>query len=198
MAFYELTFPAALSEGMRGGPRFAATIVRTASGYRHTNVNWAQELWSWEADATLWDRSKIEQALAFFRAVQGPGNGFRFRNWLDYQVIGQTLGTGDGVRTAFQIVKTSTFGAYSHTRTIRKPVAGTVAVSVDGLPQASGWSVATSTGVVTFDAAPAAGKVVVADCLFDYPAAFAADSADLTQNFVDVAEWSVQIEEIRL
>ena len=38
-------------------------------------------------------------------------------------------------------------------RTITKPVAGTVKVYLDGVEQLSGWSVDTTTGLVTFGTA---------------------------------------------
>jgi uncharacterized protein (TIGR02217 family) len=54
-------------------------------------------------------------------------------------------------------------------RTITKPVAGTVKVYLDGVEQLWGWSVDTTTGVVTFGTAPAMGVEVTADCEFDVP-----------------------------
>ena len=45
-------------------------------------------------------------------------------------------------------------GAQAWVRRIVKPVAGTVRVALGGVEQASGWSVNTTTGLVTFDTAP--------------------------------------------
>ena len=61
-----------------------------------------------------------------------------------------------------------------------KPVAGTVRVARGGVEQASGWSVNTTTGIVTFDAAPNAGMLVTAGFEFDVPVRFDTDRLDVT------------------
>src|SRR4029453_17117387 len=82
---------------------------------------------------------------------------------------GQLLGTGDGTQTEFQLLKHYPSGSVIEVRTISKPVAGTVKVYLDGVEQLSGWSVDTTTGLVTFSTAPAAGVEVTADFEFDVP-----------------------------
>ena len=47
-------------------------------------------------------------------------------------------------------------GGVAETRRITKPVAGTVAVQIAGIPQTSRWTVDTTTGIVTFAANPTA------------------------------------------
>ena len=71
-------------------------------------------------------------------------------------------------------------GAQSWTRAITKPVAGSVTIALNGAPQASGWSVATTTGLVTFVAAPAGGIVITAGFAFDVPVRFDSDALDVT------------------
>ena len=46
--------------------------------------------------------------------------------------------------------------------------------------QLSGWTVDTTTGLVTFDAAPAAGVAVTAGFAFDVPVRFDTDALDVT------------------
>jgi uncharacterized protein (TIGR02217 family) len=70
---------------------------------------------------------------------------------------GQLLGTGDGAQTQFQLVKHYPSGSVIEVRTISKPVAGTVKVYLDGMEQLSGWSVDTTTGLVTSGTAPGLG-----------------------------------------
>ena len=74
-------------------------------------------------------------------------------------------------------------GAQSWTRTITKPVAGTVALALNGVPQITGWTVNTSTGVVTFAAAPAPGVAISAGFDFDVPVRFDTDTLDVTLDF---------------
>jgi uncharacterized protein (TIGR02217 family) len=59
-------------------------------------------------------------------------------------------------------------------------VAGSVRVALGGVEQASGWSVDTNTGVVTFAAPPGAGVAVTAGFEFDVPVRFDSDTLDVT------------------
>ncbi len=77
-------------------------------------------------------------------------------------------------------MKLYTSGAQSWTRTITKPVAGTVALALNGVPQITGWTVNTSTGVVTFAPAPAPGAAITAGFEFDVPVRFDTDTLDVT------------------
>ena len=92
----------------------------------------------------------------------------------------QAIGTGDGATTAFQLVKVYASGSQSWTRTITKPVDGTVKVAIDGTEQTSGWSVDTTTGLVTFTTAPATGAIITAGFEFDVPVRFDTDQLDVT------------------
>ena len=71
-------------------------------------------------------------------------------------------------------------GAQSWTRTIAKPVAGTVRIALAGVEQPSGWSVDTTTGLITFGAAPGAGVAITAGFEFDVPVRFDTDALDVT------------------
>jgi lambda family phage tail tape measure protein len=89
-------------------------------------------------------------------------------------------------------------GGIAETRTITKPVAGTTKIYVNGTPQASGWSVNTATGVVTFTSAPANGAVITADFEFDVPARFDTDQMDITIETYELGRWGqIGIVEIR-
>ena len=90
------------------------------------------------------------------------------------------IGTGDGTTTAFQLVKRYASGSQTWVRTITKPVAGSVAVALNGTPQASGWSVDTTTGVITFTTAPGLSVAITAGFEFDVPVRFDTDVLDVT------------------
>jgi uncharacterized protein (TIGR02217 family) len=92
----------------------------------------------------------------------------------------QSIGTGDGTTTAFQLVKRYASGAQSWTRAIAKPVAGSVRIALSGVEQPSGWSVDTTTGVVTFSAAPGSDVAITAGFEFDVPVRFDTDVLDVT------------------
>jgi uncharacterized protein (TIGR02217 family) len=62
-------------------------------------------------------------------------------------------------------------------------VAGTVALALNGVTQITGWTINTTTGVVTFAAAPAIGVAITAGFEFDVPVRFDADTRDVTLDF---------------
>jgi uncharacterized protein (TIGR02217 family) len=83
-------------------------------------------------------------------------------------------------------------------RTIAKPVAGTAKVYLDGTLQASGWSVDTTTGLVTFSLPPALGVEVTADFEFDVPVRFDTDHMAVTIDSYRLHSWhQIPIVELR-
>ena len=123
--------------------------------------------------------------IAFFRARRGAAIGFRLEDPFDNSsnvmvdepgAADQLLGTGDGVRTEFPLIKS--YG--EQVRRITRPKAGSVRVSVDDVEQLSGWTLGAK-GVVAFDAAPAAGAAVEAGFRFDVPVRFAEDRLSLNR-----------------
>ena len=72
-------------------------------------------------------------------------------------------------------------------------------LSLNGVAQASGWTVDTTTGIVTFAAAPAAGAVVRAGFEFDVPARFDTDFLEYDLPAFELGQVpSVPVIEIRL
>ena len=144
-AFHEIQFPPEISYGASGGPGYLTTIVATASGHEHRNSNWAAARGKWDVATGLRDRTHVAELIAFFRARRGRAHGFRFKDWTDYQGVAQVLGTGDGSRTTFQLIKNYSSGGVIEARTITKPVYATVQIYKDGVVVSSG--VATGPGV---------------------------------------------------
>jgi uncharacterized protein (TIGR02217 family) len=147
--FHEVRFPDNIAYGATGGPEFATTVVATGAGHEKRNVNWSEARGRWDVASGLKKQAQIDELIAFFRARRGKAYGFRFKDWTDYKATGQLLGTGDDAQTQFQLVKHYPSGSVIEARTIAKPVAGTVKVYLDDVEQVSGWSVDTTTGLVT-------------------------------------------------
>lgn len=61
-------------------------------------------------------------------------------------------------------------------------MAGTVTVALDGIAQASGWSVDTTSGQITFATAPTSGVTITAGFEFDVPVRFDTDQLDVTHD----------------
>jgi uncharacterized protein (TIGR02217 family) len=189
MAFHEVRFPDDISRGARGGPERRTQIVELASGDEERNASWANSRRRYDVAYGIRRADDLAAVVAFFEARNGRLYGFRFRDWADYKSClpsqqptptDQGIGTGDGGTTMFQLVKNYASGAHTWTRTIGKPEAGSVTVAFDGVEQGSGWSVDTTTGLVTFGSAPTAGAVITAGFTFDVPVRFDSDTLDVT------------------
>ena len=192
MAFHEVRFPDNISRGARGGPERRTQIVELASGDEERNGSWADSRRRYDASYGVRKADDLAAVTAFFEARRGRLYGFRWKDWADYKsglpsaiitAVDQPIGTGTGAATTFQLVKRYTSDAQSWTRTITKPVAGTVALALNGVAQISGWTINTSTGVVTFAAAPAPGIAITAGFEFDVPVRFDTDTLDVTLDF---------------
>ena len=192
MSFHEVRFPDNISRGARGGPERRTQIVEMASGDEERNGSWADSRRRYDASYGIRKADDLAAVTAFFEARRGRLYGFRWKDWADYKsslpsaspgTTDQTIGTGTGAANSFQLVKLYTSGAQFWTRTITKPVAGTVVMALNGVTQITGWTVNTTTGTVTFAAAPAPGVVIAAGFEFDVPVRFDTDTLDVTLDF---------------
>ena len=189
MAFHEIRFPDNISRGARGGPERRTQIVELASGAEERNASWANSRRRYDVAYGIRRADDLAAVVAFFEARNGRLHGFRFKDWADFKSClpsqtpsptNQPIGTGNGATTQFPLTKRYTSGAQSWTRAITKPVAGSVTIALNGTPQASGWSVSTVTGLITFTTAPAAGMAITAGFEFDVPVRFDTDVLDVT------------------
>lgn len=189
MGFHETRFPDTISRGARGGPERRTQIVTLASGDEERNASWANSRRRYDAAYGVRRADDLAAVIAFFEARCGRLFGFRWKDWADYKSClpsapiarsDQPLGIGNGVTTTFQLVKLYTSGAQSWTRSITKPVAGSVLIERNGAGLASGWSVDPTTGIVSFASPPAAGAVLKAGFEFDVPVRFDTDELPVT------------------
>lgn len=190
MAFHEIRFPLDIAFGSSGGPERRTEIVTLGSGHEERNSPWAGSRRRYNAGYGLRALDDIHVLIEFFEARHGRLHGFRWKDRADWKsgapgvsiaATDQTLGAGDGTRTAFQLVKTYASGGASYTREIAKPVAGSVRVAVGGVEKTEGtdFSVDHATGIVTFAAPPAGGASVTAGFEFDVPVRFDTDFLDI-------------------
>lgn len=198
-AFHEVQFPPKVAYGASGGAEFNTSITTTFAGFEQRNVNWLKSRGRWDVSTGLKTKADMDVVQAFFRARYGKAYGFRFKDWSDYQALGQTLGTGNGTQTAFQLAKTYTSGAWSYSREISKPVSGTVKIYLNSVLQGSGFSADHTTGLVTFTVAPGAGVIVSSDFDFDVPVRFDTDALLVRADGPGIFVWdAIPIVEIRL
>ena len=192
MAFHEVRFPDNISRGARGGPERRTQIVELASGDEERNASWANSRRRYDVAYGIRRADDLAAVVAFFEARNGRLHGFRYKDWADYKsalpsqaitATDQQIGTGTGSLQTFQLVKRYTSGAQTWVRTIAKPVAGTVRVALGMVEQMSGWTVDTTTGLITFTIAPANSVIVRAGFEFDVPVRFDSDTLDVTLDF---------------
>lgn len=208
MAFHEVRFPDNISRGARGGPERRTQIVELSNGAEERNASWANSRRRYDVAYGIRRADDLAAVVAFFEARNGRLHGFRFKDWADFKSClpsqtpgptNQPIGTGNGSATLFQLTKRYTSGAQSWSRAMTKPVAGTVTIALNGTPQASGWSVSTATGLVTFTTAPAAGVAITAGFEFDVPVRFDTDVLDVTLDLERLGSiTSIPLIELRL
>lgn len=199
MSFAEVQFPTDISYGATGGPMFLTDVVTTVSGQEQRNSKWSQSRAKYNVASGIKTEAQWEALIAFFRVRRGKAVGFRFKDWSDYKATNQAIGTGDGSSTYFQLVKIYSSGASAVSRTITKPVSGTVDVYVDAVLQTSGVTVDTTTGIVSFTTAPAGGAVITADFEFDVPVRFDTDEMAISMDSFDAGNWSsIPLIEVRI
>ena len=189
MAFHEIRFPDNISRGARGGPERRTQIVELASGDEERNASWTNSRRRYDVAYGIRRADDLAAVVAFFEARNGRLFGFRYKDWADYKsslpsqaisATDQQVGTGTGSLKSFQLAKRYTSGAQAWTRTIAKPVAGTIMIALGLVEQMSGWTLDATTGTVTFTTAPGNGVIVQAGFEFDVPVRFDTDMLDVT------------------
>lgn len=189
-AFHEVQFPPDISYGAQGGPKRLTQVVTLKSGFEQRNQSWLHSRRNYNAGLGLTGPLKMQYLYAtikFWEARAGRLYGFRWKDWADFKSgdptqqttnVDQAIGVGNASNQDFQLIKTYADSGGSYTRLIKKPVAGTLKVALNGANQASGWTINTTTGILHFTSAPGNGVAVTAGFEFDVPARF--DDDELT------------------
>ena len=200
MSFVETSFPSDISYGSSGGPEYSTDIVVTYGGHEQRNANWAQSRAKYNVAHGIKTQGQLNILIAFFRARKGRADGFRFKDWTDHQATHQLIGTGNGTKNEFQLVKKYISGSGAETRIITKPVSGTVTIHFAAAPQdSSTYTVQYNNGLVTFLTPPPATTEIFADFEFDVPVRFDTDRLSATLDSYGSNSWyDIPLVEIRL
>ena len=182
-AFDDVLFPLALGREAEVAPAFSTAVITSAGGNERRNAAWAEARTRYDVGPGVRSEGDVATLLAFFRARMGPARGFRLRDPFDASsggtvptALDQRIGTGDGTRADFALVKR--YG--DAVRRITRPVAGSARVAVDGVETAA-FAMGDG-GVVLLDVAPAAGAAVTAGFQFDVPVRFAEDTLSVQRS----------------
>ena len=192
MTFLETPrFPESVSEGASGGPTFLTHVFDCNGGLEQRNCMWTRAQHVYDVGLGIRDQADMVTAREFFVVIQGRKNSFRYKDWNDYQLTSEQIGTGTGSLTTFQITKTYTTGSYTHVRDILKPVASGLLVYVNDVLQTitTDYTVDTTTGVITFVVAPGNGLSVKVTGTFDVPVRFSIDAMSSEHVGFEAEDW---------
>lgn len=202
--FHDVSFPLAPGFGAQGGPERLTEVVELASGREERNSPWRHSRRRWDAGPGVRSVDDLAELIAFFEARRGRLHAFRFRDPIDHKscapsrapsATDQRIGTGDGERVAFDLVKRYGAGPEAYERPIGLPVAGSVSVAVDAVPAAFSLE----GGAVVLDFAPTPGAAVTAGFVFDTPVRFDTDRLDIALDAFEAgAAPSAPLVEVRL
>ena len=172
-----LEFPVKRSESWDG-----VTLQTSISGKRTSINNWSFPRYQWELSAAFLQTSSgltnapgpadFPTLFGFFNSRGGQFDTFLYTDADDNSITGQSLGTGDGATTSFQLI--SNYGGFVQPILAPHTVS---AVYLNAVSQGSSlWSVqtwgSTAPGVLTFTVAPTSTQAVTADFTYYYPVRF--------------------------
>lgn len=178
------------------GASWSTRVVTLANGQEKRNVNWSRPKQQFTCPFQNISAEMAQILKGAFYVARGMAYGFRFKDWADYTATNEPLGISPAGSTPVQLVKTYEFGAEAYTRTISKPVAGTVTVRANGSPVAG--TLDATTGLFTPTGAWPGGAVLTWTGEFDVPVRFDTDILTLTIDNVDAMNGDVQLLEIFL
>ena len=162
-------------------PTFSTHVAAHVSGREVRRANYAATLYEFEVAfdglassgfAGL-GASSLQTLLGFYLACQGQYGTFLYTDPSDSTIVGQAIGTGDGVTTSFTLARS--VGGFT------EPVGWVTSVgnvSLAGLAQSSSAYTLTTPNTLTFTAAPAAGTVISASFTYAFVCRFLDDQED--------------------
>ena len=180
-----LIFPAlpGLAWSVTKSPTFQTRIQRAVSGRELRALDYPYPLWQFTLvfdflrDNPAAGFDELRTLMGFFMLCQGAFGTFLFQDPSDDRVFGQQIGTGDTLRTVFQLQramgKTLPGGGF-----LEPIVAPNVvnAVYFNGIVQdPAAYSVDSMTGLVTFNTAPGRGLIITADYSYYFRCRFVDD-----------------------
>lgn len=123
-----------IAVGFRGGPEWATTNVMSVSGFDTRNQQRAVPVHRYRFTGAETAIATLRSLKAFHMGVRGRLKSWLLKDWSDYSVTGESLGTVDGATTSFPLKKTySTFNGYARTNFYVKT--STLKVYIDGVEQ---------------------------------------------------------------
>jgi len=205
MSFLETPrFPDDIAYGSTGGPEYSTRIITYGAGYEQRDILWSYPRHNYDVAYGIRKIEDLYVVIEYFHVMRGRGHAFRYKDFMDFKSCAiEDIPTstdqstdpdvGDNAEIDFQLIKTYTKGAQSLTRDITKPVTGSITVSLDDVPQGSGWTIDTTTGIITFSSAPGTDVEVKAGYEFDVPVRFNIDDLNVVYSDYESGDISIPL-----
>jgi uncharacterized protein (TIGR02217 family) len=187
--------PEHIERGAQFGPAYRNVIHEAVSGNEQRFAQWTKCRGVGNFGYGLQDSTDklgdFRAILSLFRAHFGSVYPFRFRDWSDYVATNEVFGTGDGTKAAFQLTMTydpqlillGTQGSFFYVRSITL-LASTPVIKINNVITTA-YTISSS-GLVTFTTAPAAGQQLTWSGEFDVPCRFDTDTLPVVMNEADL------------
>lgn len=160
--------------GWQFGPASQVRVLALRSGMESREILQDQMRHSFTLPfAKIRTADYLAKLKAAFAVCHGPGHSFKVRDWSDYAVTAETLGTAPSGSAPVQLRKTYAFGGQTLVRPITKPDAASVVITQAGTPKAG--TVDPLTGLFTPSTAWTAGAALAWSGQFWVPVRFASD-----------------------
>ena len=199
-SFHDVLFPLSVAFGSTVTRERRVEVLQFASGREQRNLRFAHSRRTYDAGNGVRSIADVRAVMDFFEARRGPLASFRFRDPVDnassflggaVTPLDQVIGTGDGTANRFKLTKSYGTGVDVYLRPVRRPVAGTMRVAVNGVEvPPPDFSFDSATGDVVFapDKTPGAGAAVTAGFQFHVEVRFASDSMSVNVNAFEAGE----------
>jgi len=185
-------FPTVIGQGFiaEKSPIWQTQIMEATSGRERRRKIWSYPRWrfklSYDVLRDVSGARDLTDILTFFNAHAGRYSEWGFLDPTDNAVTSQYFGTGNGVLTAFQLLRTASGGGATFTEPVRG-VYGTPTIYVNGTPTAA-YTI-DNNGVLTFTTAPAAAAVLTWTGQFLFHCRF--DQDDISPSQMMAQLWSL-------
>jgi len=184
-AFLEDRLPLDVRLGSSWADDYTVLITTTASGAEYRKLVQPFPVRSFHVNFTTTQADLWARVISLYHRAYGKFAGFRVKCLDDYSTnaftgtptpLDETLAnSATGIyqlRNFYGTNGTALAGVGYPSRTIYKPVAGTVVAAKNGVTISSGLSVDTTTGLITISPAPLITDTITAGCQFDIPCRF--------------------------
>lgn len=199
-SFHDVVFPLSVAFGSTVTRERKVEIIQMMSGREQRNLRFAHSRRTYDAGNGVRSMADVRAVMDFFEARRGPLASFRFRDPVDntsapndgtIAANDQQIGTGDGLINRFKLTKAYGTGVDIYRRPVRRPVAGTLQVAVNGvaaLPADFSFDYATAEVVFAAGKTPAAGASVTAGYSFHVEVRFNTEALSVNVSAFEAGE----------